>query len=86
MIPDYILLMKSELGVTLIIFFLLFVKIGRGMNNSVLLPTIQFLLLLNFLGHFTCHCSGNLFGNMFYLSPVITLQKSILSGAVYLIS
>ncbi len=86
MIPDYIYLMRSELVVTIIIFFLLFVKIGKGMKNSTLLPVIQFLLLVNFLSHFACNCSGNLFGNMFNVTPLIIMQKSILSLAVYLIS
>jgi NADH-quinone oxidoreductase subunit N len=78
--------MKSELVVTIIIFFLLFIKIGKGMKNSELLTTVQFLLLLNFISCFTCHCSGNLFGNMFYVTPLISMQKGILSLAVYLIS
>jgi len=78
--------MKSELVVTLIIFFLLFVKIGKGMKNADLLTTVQFMLLINFLSAFTCHCEGNLFGNMFYVTPLISFQKSILSLAVYLIS
>lgn len=86
MITDFISIMRSELVVTVIIFFLLFVKIGKGMSNNTLLPIIQFLLLVNFLAHFVCHCSGNLFGNMFFVTPLITLQKSILSLAVYLIS
>ncbi len=86
MITDFLYLMRSELVVTIIIFFLLFVKIGKGMKNSTLLPVIQFLLLVNFLSHFACNCSGNLFGNMFNVTPLIILQKSILSLAVYLIS
>lgn len=86
MITDFISIMRSELVVTVIIFFLLFVKIGKGMSNNTLLPIIQFLLLVNFLAHFVCHCSGNLFGNMFFVTPLITLQKSMLSLAVYLIS
>ena len=49
---DFIILMKSELVVTTIIFLLLFVKIGKGMRNEKLLPLIQVLLLINVLFSF----------------------------------
>ena len=34
---DFLILMKSELVITLIIFLLLFIKIGKGMKNETLL-------------------------------------------------
>lgn len=86
MLNDFIILMKSELAVTVIIFLLLFIKIGKGMKNETLLSFIQVLLLINFIGSFFFNESGNLFGDMFYTTPLIAFQKSILSLGVYIIS
>ncbi|MCX6315649.1 MAG: NADH-quinone oxidoreductase subunit N [Bacteroidetes bacterium] len=86
MLNDFIILMKSELAVTVIIFLLLFIKIGKGMKNETLLSFIQVLLLINFIGTFFFNESGNLFGDMFYTTPLIAFQKSILSLGVYIIS
>jgi NADH-quinone oxidoreductase subunit N len=83
---DFLTLMKSELVITVIIFLLLFVKIGRGMRNETLLPIVQVLLLLNFIAGFFFNKTGSLFGDMFYTTSLIAFQKSILSLGVYLIS
>jgi len=83
---EFLTLMKSELVVTAIIFLLLFIKIGKGMKNESMLSLIQFLLLLNFIFGFFFNEAGNLFGDMFITSPLITFQKNILSLGVYLIS
>jgi NADH-quinone oxidoreductase subunit N len=83
---DFLILMKQELLITFIIFLLLFIKIRRGMKNESLLSFIQVLLLLNFIGGFFFTDSGSLFGNMYYNTPLLAFQKSILSFGVYLIS
>jgi NADH-quinone oxidoreductase subunit N len=83
---ELLTLMKNELLVTAIIFLLLFIKIGKGIKNESLLPLIQVLLLLNFIGGFFFNKTGHLFGDMFYTSPLIVFQKNILSLGVYLIS
>lgn len=83
---DFLTLMKSELVITGIIFLLLFLKIGRGMKNDTLLPLVQVLLLLHFVVGFFFNKEGSLFGDMFYTTPLISLQKNILSLGVYLIS
>lgn len=83
---EFFILMKNELVVTAIIFLLLFVKLGRGMKNDVLLSLIQLLLLLNFVFGIFFNKEGDLFGNMFHNSPLIVFEKSILNLAVYLIS
>lgn len=83
---DFLQLMKHELVITVIIFLLLFIKIGRGMKNESLLPLIQALLLLHFIGGFFWNAEGALFGDMFHSTPLIALQKNILSLGVYLIS
>jgi len=86
MLNDFLILMKSELVVTAIIFLLLFIKIGRGMKNESLLSLVQVLLLVNFIAGFFFNKDGSLFGDMFYTNPLIAFQKSILNLGVYLIS
>ena len=83
---ELFVLMKSELLVTAIIFFLLFVKIGKGMSNTNLLVVIQTLLLLNFIAGFIFNREGILFSGMFQTTGLIVLQKNILSLGLYLIS
>lgn len=83
---EFFTLMKSELVVTAIIFFLLFIKISRGIKNELLLSLIQVLLLINVIFAFFFNEEGNLFGDMFHTNALVVFQKSILSLAVYLIS
>jgi NADH-quinone oxidoreductase subunit N len=83
---DFLILMRPELTLTVIIFFLLFIKVGTTMKNDVLLPLVQTLLLLNCVGGFVFAREGVLFDGMFHTSPLVAFQKSILSLAVYLIS
>ncbi len=83
---DLFTLMKSELLVTAIIFILLFLKIGKGIQNEKLLTIIQFLLLLNLVLGFFFNEEGMLFGGMFYTNALICFQKSILNIGVFLIS
>ncbi len=83
---EFFILMKSELLLTAIIFFLLFVKIGKGIGNGSLLLIVQSLLLLNFAAGFFLNEDGMLFNGMFQTTGLIVLQKNILSLAVYLIS
>jgi NADH-quinone oxidoreductase subunit N len=78
--------MKSELVVTAIIFLLLFIKVGKGIDNAQLLPIIQSLLLLNLIFGFFFNIEGNAFGDMFFSTPLIAFEKNILSLGVYLIS
>lgn len=86
MLNDFLILMKSELVITVIIFLLLFIKIGKGLKNETLLSFVQVSLLINFIAGFFFIKEGNLFGDMFYTSPLIVFQKNILNLGVYLIS
>lgn len=83
---EFLILMKPELVITVIIFLLLFIKLGKGMGNGSLLALIQFLLLANFAVGFVAVEEGNLFGGLYKTSLLITYQKSILSLGVFLIS
>ncbi|MEO6556007.1 MAG: NADH-quinone oxidoreductase subunit N [Ferruginibacter sp.] len=78
--------MKSELLLTVIIFILLFIKIGKGIKNEILLPVIQVLFLINFIAGFFLNADGSLFDGMFYTNSLIAFQKNILNLGVYLIS
>ena len=83
---EFCTLLKSELLITGIIFLLLFIKIGKGMKNDGLLALIQVLLLIGLAAGFFFNTTGNLFGDMFYTSPLIVFQKNILNLGLYLIS
>lgn len=83
---EYLILMKSELMVALIIFILLFIKLGRGLSNTTLLSVIQLLLLLNIAVAFTFNQTGRIFDGMYVHNQFIGIQKGILSVGVYLIS
>ena len=83
---DFLTLMKPELVLTGIIFLLLIIKVGKGLQNEHLLILIQVLLLLNFIAGFFFNAHGTLFDGMYQTTSMIVLQKNILSLAVYLIS
>jgi NADH-quinone oxidoreductase subunit N len=83
---EFFTLLKSELLISVIIFLLLVIKIGKGMKNERLLVLIQFLLLINFIAGFFFNQSGTAFGDMFSTNPLIAFQKNILNLGVYLIS
>jgi NADH-quinone oxidoreductase subunit N len=53
--------MKSELVITIIIFVLLFIKIGTQMKNEALLALVQTLLLAKFIIGFVFNKEGSLF-------------------------
>ncbi len=83
---EFISLMKPELILSVIIFVLLFIKLGKAFTNDSLLYIIQLLLLFNFAAGFFLNHQGSLFGGMYFTDPLIVLQKNILSLGVYLIS
>ena len=83
---EFLTIMKSELVITVIIFLLLFIKLGRGMKNESMLLLIQVLLLLNFIAGFFFNAEGTLFDGMYQTTAMIALQKNILNLGVYLIS
>jgi NADH-quinone oxidoreductase subunit N len=83
---EFLTLMKSELVITVIIFLLLFIKLGRGIKNDLLLRLIQVVLFLNFISGFFFNAQGSLFDGMYHTDPLIAFQKSILSLGVFLIS
>lgn len=83
---EFVTLMRSELVITIIIFLLLFIKIGKGMKNENLLALIQIILGINFLSGFALNEEGSLFGGLYHTSALIALQKNILNLGVLLIA
>jgi NADH-quinone oxidoreductase subunit N len=83
---ESVLLLKNELLIVIIIFLLLFIKIGKGMKNGSLLTLVQALLFVNVVAGFLFPAEGSLFKDMFYTNAMIAFQKNILGIAVFLIS
>ena len=83
---EQLLLMKSELMITLIIFILLLIKLGKGMKNATLLSLVQVLLLVSIGLALVENREGSLFDGMFLNGTLIGYQKAILGFAVYLIT
>ena len=83
---EFILLMRSELVVTITIFLLLFIKLGKGMRNESLLTLIQVVLFVTVIISFLFNSEGSLFSGMFTTSAMLSFQKGVLSMGVFLIS
>ena len=83
---ESVLLLKNELWIAVIIFLLLFIKIGKGLKNDSLLALVQVLLFINVVIGFLFSRDGSVFSGMFYSNAVIAFQKNILSIGVFLIS
>jgi NADH-quinone oxidoreductase subunit N len=83
---EFVTLMRAELVVTIIIFLLLFIKIGKGMSNEKLLVFIQIILGINFAAGLAINEDGALFGGLYHSDALIAVQKNILNLGVFLIS
>jgi len=84
---DFFVLMKAELLVTILLFIILFLKIGnKKWENGSLLAVINSLLVINVAAGFFCNREGALFGGAFHTSPLIVLEKNMLSLGTLIIS
>lgn len=83
---EFLLLMKPELVITVIIFLLLFIKVGKGLSNGATLLLLQVLLALNVAAGFFNVEEGSLFGGLYKTDALVIYQKNLLSLAVWLIS
>ncbi|MFI5135482.1 MAG: NADH-quinone oxidoreductase subunit N [Chitinophagales bacterium] len=84
---DFLILMKQELLVAVILFILLFLKLGsKEWRVESLLNFINILLLLNLIAGFFGGAEGKLFGEMFRTNALIMLEKNILNLGVLIIS
>ena len=79
--------MKFEWIVAVIIFILLFIKLGKTeWNNRTVLSVVNILLAVNLLAGFFLNSDGALFGDMFKTTKLIELQKNILNLGTLIIS
>ena len=79
--------MKQEIIPTLILFILLFIKVGtKEFRNEALLGFINILLLLNFAAGFVWNTQVTLFGGAFHTNALTILEKNILNLGALLIS
>jgi len=87
MVNDFLILMKQELVITFIIFVLLFVKLSnKETKNETLINFVNILLTLNLASGFFMSREGDLFGDMFHTSELLTLEKNLLNLGTLIIS
>jgi NADH-quinone oxidoreductase subunit N len=87
MVNDFLILMKQELVITFIIFVLLFVKLSnKETKNETLINFVNILLTLNLASGFFMIREGDLFGDMFHTSELLTLEKNLLNLGTLIIS
>jgi NADH-quinone oxidoreductase subunit N len=86
MLNDFLILMRLELLQTALVFLLLFIKLGKGWKNEVLLNFIYLFLLAGIVAAFFGRHDGQLFAGMFVSSKYIFIQKTILNLGVLLIA
>jgi NADH-quinone oxidoreductase subunit N len=85
MITDFFIQFRSETALTALILLLLFLKITREVKNESLLQWMQLLLCGVLLLIASGPLEGHLFGSMFTATPLITLEKLILTTGFLLI-
>lgn len=86
MMINNLLLLRQELLLTVLIFVLLFIKLGKERSNESILNFINIALFLNFAAGFYCMGEGTIFNGMFTTNPFIVLEKNILNLAIWIIS
>src|SRR5450755_894622 len=84
---DFLILMKQEWAVVMILFILLFIKVGsKGWTNENILNLVNILLLLNFIVGLFGSKDGMLFNEMFKTNHLIVGEKNILNLGTYIIA
>jgi NADH-quinone oxidoreductase subunit N len=86
MLTDLLKLMRQELQLVVIIFILLFLKLGKDRSNGSYLNVANLLLLLNLIAGFLPGKEGVLLNEMFHTNQLIVLEKNILNVAMLIIS
>lgn len=78
--------LRQELALGLLIFILLFIKLGKDRSNETVLNFINIALLINFGAGFCCQETGALFNGMFNTNALIVFEKNLLNLALLIIS
>src|SRR5688572_24726795 len=83
---EFLILMKQELALTVIIFILMFLKLGKDISNERFMSITNLLLLLNLVLGFFWNQEGMLFNEMFRTNKLMVLEKNILNLGMLIIS
>ena len=87
MLTEFLILMKQELMLIIIIFILLFLKLGKKeIKNVTFIHFVNVLLLINLVSGFLMSQTGSLFGDMFSTNRLLTFEKNLLNLATLIIS
>ncbi|GAC1429954.1 MAG: NADH-quinone oxidoreductase subunit N [Chitinophagaceae bacterium] len=87
MMQQFLLLARQELGLTLVIFILLFIKVGTvEWSNKAIFKLVNILLLVNFIAGFFFVREGTLFNEMFRTGKLAVTEKNILNLGTLVIS
>jgi len=78
--------LRQELVLTLLIFLLLFIKLGKERSNESILNFINIALLINLGVGFCNNENGTLFNHMFNTNKLIVFEKNLLNLAALIIS
>ncbi len=84
---SFLSIMQFEWSALILLFIVLFLRIGKKViSNTSLLYIVNGLLLINFISGFFVHEDGTLFGTMFVSDSLIRFEKSLLNLGVLIIS
>jgi NADH-quinone oxidoreductase subunit N len=83
---DILFSFRQELLVTIILFLLLFIKIGAEYKAETILSLVNILLLVNLVLGFLPGPDAALFNGMFHTNKLIVLEKSMLNLATLIVS
>ena len=83
---DMLILMKQEMALIVLIFIIMFLKLGKDRSNESYMKIVNVLLLINLVPGFFWNREGMLFNEMFRTNPLMVLEKNILNLAMLIIS
>ncbi|MCW3113561.1 MAG: dehydrogenase subunit [Segetibacter sp.] len=86
MVTDFLILMKQEMMLVVIIFILMFLKLGKDRSNESYMKIVNVMLFINLIIGFLFQQDGMLFNEMFRTSKLMILEKNILNLAMLIIS
>jgi NADH-quinone oxidoreductase subunit N len=78
--------MKQEMSLMVLIFILMFLKLGKDRSNERFMNIVNVLLLLNLIVGFFWNREGILFNEMFRTNKLMVLEKNILNLGMLIIS
>ncbi len=86
MIYNILIQLRQELLLTLLIFLLLFIKLGKDRSNQSILNFVNAALLLNLVAGLYGPEKGELFNGMFQTNTLVVFEKDLLNLAALIIS